>query len=75
MLELSGPKIIERESYQIVGAYCTFEGEDEGPGWSGASAASLRIGTDITGTTWGRKMAEGGGKDMRSNISFVTAAK
>jgi len=39
MLTLSEPKIIEREPYQIVGAYCTFEGEDEGPGWSGASAA------------------------------------
>jgi predicted transcriptional regulator YdeE len=39
MLKLSEPRIIEREPYQIVGAYCTFEGEDEGPGWSGASRA------------------------------------
>lgn len=39
MLTLSEPKIIEREPYQVVGAYCTFEGEDEGPGWSGASKA------------------------------------
>jgi hypothetical protein len=37
MPKLSEPRIIEREPYQVVGAYCTFEGEDEGPGWSGAS--------------------------------------
>jgi predicted transcriptional regulator YdeE len=37
MLTLSEPRIIEREPYLVVGAYCTFEGEDEGPGWSGAS--------------------------------------
>jgi predicted transcriptional regulator YdeE len=36
MLKLSEPKIIERGPYKVVGAYCTFEGEDEGPGWSGA---------------------------------------
>jgi predicted transcriptional regulator YdeE len=36
MLTLSEPRIIEREPYLIVGAYCAFEGEDEGPGWSGA---------------------------------------
>ena len=39
MMELSEPRIIQREPYQIVGAYATFEGEDEGPGWSGASKA------------------------------------
>ena len=39
MLKLSKPKIIEREPYLVVGAYCTFEGEDEGPGWSGAAKA------------------------------------
>jgi hypothetical protein len=39
MLRLSEPKIIERDPYLVVGAYCTFEGEDEGPGWSGASQA------------------------------------
>ena len=37
MLALSEPRIIERGPYLVVGAYCTFEGEDEGPGWSGAS--------------------------------------
>jgi hypothetical protein len=39
MLEISEPKVIERGPYLVVGAYHTFEGEDEGPGWSGASAA------------------------------------
>jgi len=39
MLTLSEPKIIEREPYLVVGAYATYEGEDEGPGWSGASSA------------------------------------
>jgi len=37
MLEFSEPKIIERGPYLVVGAYSTFEGDDEGPGWSGAS--------------------------------------
>jgi hypothetical protein len=36
MLELSEPRIIERGPYQIVGVYCPFEGEEEGPGWDGA---------------------------------------
>jgi len=39
MLNLSEPKIIERGPYLVVGAYATFEGEDEGPGWSDASEA------------------------------------
>jgi hypothetical protein len=39
MLNLSEPKIIERGPYLVVGAYATFEGDDEGPGWSGASRA------------------------------------
>jgi hypothetical protein len=39
VLKLSKPKIIERGPYLVVGAYCTFEGDDEGPGWSGASKA------------------------------------
>jgi len=39
MLELSEPKIIERGPYLVVGAYSTFEGDDEGPGWSGAAQA------------------------------------
>ena len=37
MMTLGEPKIIEREPYLVVGAYATYEGEDEGPGWSGAS--------------------------------------
>ena len=48
MIELSEPKIIEREPYQIVGAYCTYEGEDEGPGWSGASKAFYARREEIT---------------------------
>lgn len=36
MLRLSEPSIIERGPYNVVGCYCTFEGDDEGPGWSGA---------------------------------------
>lgn len=36
MLQLSEPRIVEREPYLVVGVYCTFEGADEGPGWSGA---------------------------------------
>jgi len=39
MLQLGEPTVIEREPYLVAGAYCTFEGEDEGPGWSGASQA------------------------------------
>jgi hypothetical protein len=39
MAKLSEPKVIEREPYLVVGAYATFEGDDEGPGWSGASKA------------------------------------
>jgi hypothetical protein len=39
MPELSEPKIIERGAYLVVGAYATFEGDDEGPGWSAASKA------------------------------------
>lgn len=39
MLELDELKIIERGPYLVVGAYASYEGEDEGPGWSGASEA------------------------------------
>ena len=35
-LSLSEPRIIEHGPYQVVGVYHTYEGEDEGPGWSGA---------------------------------------
>ena len=48
MPELSEPKIIERGPYLVVGAYCTFEGEDEGPGWSGASNAFYARREEIT---------------------------
>jgi hypothetical protein len=36
MLTLSEPCIIERGPYKVVGAYCTFFGDDERPGWTGA---------------------------------------
>lgn len=39
MRKLSEPKTIERGPYNVVGAYCTFEGEDEGPAWGGAYQA------------------------------------
>jgi predicted transcriptional regulator YdeE len=39
MLTLSKPRIIERGPYKVVGAYCTFSGDDEGPGWTGAERA------------------------------------
>ncbi len=39
MFTLSEPEIIERGPYLVAGAYATFEGDDEGPGWSGASQA------------------------------------
>jgi hypothetical protein len=37
MMTLGEPRIIERGPYLVVGAYSTFEGDDEGPGWKGAS--------------------------------------
>jgi hypothetical protein len=48
MLQLGEPKVIEREPYLVVGAYCAFEGEDEGPGWSGASKAFFARREEIT---------------------------
>lgn len=39
MLNLSKPQIVERGPYLVVGAYHTYEGQDEGPGWEGASRA------------------------------------
>ncbi|TFG72973.1 MAG: AraC family transcriptional regulator [Anaerolineales bacterium] len=51
MFSLSEPEIIERGSYQVVGAYATFEGADEGPGWSGASQAFFARMREITNRT------------------------
>jgi predicted transcriptional regulator YdeE len=48
MLELSEPRIIERGPYLVVGAYATYEGDDEGPGWSGASKAFQARRDEIT---------------------------
>lgn len=47
-LNLSEPRIIERDPYLVVGVYCTFEGNDEGPGWSGADAEFHRRRHEIT---------------------------
>ncbi len=35
-LSLGEPRIITRGPYRVVGAWCAYEGEDEGPGWNGA---------------------------------------
>ena len=48
MLELSKPKVIERGPYLVVGAYSTYEGTDEGPGWSGASEVFFARKDEIT---------------------------
>ena len=48
MLKLSEPEVIERGPYLVVGAYSTFEGNDEGPGWSGASQAFFARKDEIT---------------------------
>lgn len=51
MLNLSQPTIIERGPYKVVGAYCAYEGEDEGPGWSGAYDEFSRRQKEITNRT------------------------
>lgn len=48
MLKLGEPKIIERGPYGVVGAYCTYEGEDEGPGWTGADQQFWARKSEIT---------------------------
>ena len=39
MLQMSEPQVFERGPYLVVGCYATYEGEDEGSGWRGASEA------------------------------------
>lgn len=51
MLKLSEPRIIERGPYQVVGAYATYEGEDEGPGWSAADKAFFSRQSEIVNNT------------------------
>lgn len=51
MLRLSEPRIIERGPYQVVGVYCTFEGDDEGPGWAGADRGFFQRRHEITNRT------------------------
>ena len=48
MLKLSEPEVIERGPYLVVGAYSTYEGTDESPGWSGASQAFFARKDEIT---------------------------
>lgn len=48
MLQLSEPRIIERGPYQMVGVYCTYEGDDEGPGWEGAHRGFFQRRHEIT---------------------------
>ena len=42
MLTLSEPRVIERGPYKVVGVYCAYAGDDEGPGWSGAETEFFR---------------------------------
>ena len=51
MLKLSEPKLIERGAYKVVGVYATYEGDDEGPGWAGASEGFGRRRHEITNRT------------------------
>ncbi len=51
MLILSEPKFIERGPYRVVGSFCVFEGEDEGPGWSGAYEEFNQRQKEITSRT------------------------
>ena len=45
MFTLSEIETFERGPYLVLGCYATYEGGDEGPGWSGASQAFMpRIG-------------------------------
>ena len=36
MLTLTEPRLVQRDPTHVVGAYRTYVGDDEGPGWSGA---------------------------------------
>ena len=47
MLTLSEPKMIERGPYLVVGAYHPYDGDDEGPGWSGAHQAFFGRASEI----------------------------
>ncbi len=53
MLRLSEPIIIQHAPYQVVGAYCAYQGDDEGPGWDGASREFARRRGEITNATDG----------------------
>ncbi|NLX36069.1 MAG: GyrI-like domain-containing protein [Chloroflexi bacterium] len=40
-LAFSEPRIVSRGPYRVVGAWCAYDGDDEGPGWDGAYQALL----------------------------------
>lgn len=48
MPRLSEPRIVERGPCLVAGAYATFEGDDEGPGWAAADAAFRSRADEIT---------------------------
>ncbi len=48
MLTIREPRIIEREPYFVFGSYCTFQGDDEGPGWTGAEQEFNRRWGEVT---------------------------
>ncbi|MDF1514189.1 MAG: hypothetical protein P1S60_10310 [Anaerolineae bacterium] len=51
MLKLNKPEVIERGPYLVVGAYSIYDGDDEAPGWSGASQAFFTRKVEVTNRT------------------------
>ena len=48
MLTIREPRIFERKPYFVFGSDCTFQGDDEGPGWSGADQEFNRWWGEVT---------------------------
>lgn len=48
MLKISEPEVIERGPYLVLGTFHIYIGDDEGPGWSGASRAFFDRKEEIT---------------------------
>jgi len=51
MLTLSEPHVFERGPYKVIGAYCAYAGDDEGPGWMGAESEFFRRRGEIKNRT------------------------
>jgi hypothetical protein len=51
MLTLSEPRVFERGPYKVIGAYCAYVGDDEGPGWMGAESEFFRRRGEIKNRT------------------------